>query len=177
MSCANYTNRKAAIENIRDQIADLATEITSIRSASADGSPGRRRLKRSGRCARQQHPEARAAGRGAALDREPGAPRGSCLESALRAGPLCAAAILHHAVYRRRRAAVPGIGHRENNCLPLEGLRTAEFYNHNVRPHRDVSVTWEKIGNIFTGICVKVISRDCERDRSRKSLCDIPLFL
>ena len=35
----NYTNRKAAIENIRDQIADLATEITSIRSASADGSP------------------------------------------------------------------------------------------------------------------------------------------
>nr|DAE83184.1 MAG TPA: hypothetical protein [Caudoviricetes sp.]DAI02212.1 MAG TPA: hypothetical protein [Caudoviricetes sp.]DAJ75395.1 MAG TPA: hypothetical protein [Caudoviricetes sp.]DAM09191.1 MAG TPA: hypothetical protein [Caudoviricetes sp.]DAQ22852.1 MAG TPA: hypothetical protein [Caudoviricetes sp.] len=40
-----------------------------------------------------------------------------------------------------------------------------------------MSVTWEKIGNIFTGICVKVISRDCERDRSRKSLCDIPLFL
>ena len=35
----NYMNRKAAIENIRDQIADLATEITSIRSASADGSP------------------------------------------------------------------------------------------------------------------------------------------
>ena len=35
----NYTNRKAAIENIRDQIADLATEITSIRSASADGNP------------------------------------------------------------------------------------------------------------------------------------------
>nr|DAV16419.1 MAG TPA: hypothetical protein [Caudoviricetes sp.] len=40
-----------------------------------------------------------------------------------------------------------------------------------------MSVTWEKIGNIFTGICVKVISRDCERDQSRKSLCDIPLFL
>nr|DAG16976.1 MAG TPA: hypothetical protein [Caudoviricetes sp.] len=40
-----------------------------------------------------------------------------------------------------------------------------------------MSVTWEKIGNIFAGICVKVISRDCERDRSRKSLCDIPLFL
>ena len=35
----NYMNRKAAIENIRDQIADLATEITSIRSASADGNP------------------------------------------------------------------------------------------------------------------------------------------
>ena len=35
----NYMNRKTAIENIRDQIADLATEITSIRSASADGSP------------------------------------------------------------------------------------------------------------------------------------------
>lgn len=34
----NYMNRKAAIENISDQIADLATEITSIRSASADGS-------------------------------------------------------------------------------------------------------------------------------------------
>ena len=32
---------------------------------------GRRRLKRPGRCARQQHLEARAAGRGAALDREP----------------------------------------------------------------------------------------------------------
>ena len=44
---------------------------------------GRRRLKRPGRCARQQHPETRAAGRGAALDREPGAPRGSCLESDL----------------------------------------------------------------------------------------------
>nr|DAZ44824.1 MAG TPA: hypothetical protein [Caudoviricetes sp.] len=40
-----------------------------------------------------------------------------------------------------------------------------------------MSVTWEKIGNIFTGICVKVISRDCERDQHRKSLCDIPLFL
>ena len=35
----NYMNRKAAIANISDQIADLATEITSIRSASADGSP------------------------------------------------------------------------------------------------------------------------------------------
>ena len=28
----NYMNRKAAIANISDQIADLATEITSIRS-------------------------------------------------------------------------------------------------------------------------------------------------
>ena len=35
----NYQNRKLAIANISDQIADLATEITSIRSASADGSP------------------------------------------------------------------------------------------------------------------------------------------
>ena len=35
----NYMNRKAAIANISGQIADLATEITSIRSASADGSP------------------------------------------------------------------------------------------------------------------------------------------
>ena len=35
----NYMNRKAAIANISDQIADLATEITSIRSASADRSP------------------------------------------------------------------------------------------------------------------------------------------
>lgn len=35
----NYQNRKLAIANISDQIKDLATEITSIRSASADGSP------------------------------------------------------------------------------------------------------------------------------------------
>ena len=35
----NYQNRKLAIANLSDQIADLATEITSIRSASADGNP------------------------------------------------------------------------------------------------------------------------------------------
>lgn len=35
----NYQNRKLAITNISEQIKDLAMEITSIRSASADGSP------------------------------------------------------------------------------------------------------------------------------------------
>nr|DAW13406.1 MAG TPA: hypothetical protein [Caudoviricetes sp.] len=40
-----------------------------------------------------------------------------------------------------------------------------------------MSARWEKIGNISAKICVKVISRDCERDQPRKSLCDIPLFL
>lgn len=33
----SYQNRKAAIVNIADQIKDLETEITAIRSASADG--------------------------------------------------------------------------------------------------------------------------------------------
>ena len=37
----NYMNRKAAIANISDQIADLAAEITSIRSPVAGGSNGR----------------------------------------------------------------------------------------------------------------------------------------
>lgn len=35
----NYQNRKLAITNISEQIKDLEMEITSIRSASADGSP------------------------------------------------------------------------------------------------------------------------------------------
>ena len=35
----NYQNRKLAITNIAGQINDLRREITSIRSASADGSP------------------------------------------------------------------------------------------------------------------------------------------
>nr|DAR19752.1 MAG TPA: hypothetical protein [Caudoviricetes sp.] len=40
-----------------------------------------------------------------------------------------------------------------------------------------MSTTREKIGNIFAENCVKVISRDCERDQSRTFHCEIPLFL